>query len=153
MHPAPDQPGTTLAAAETLRAARAVARALLSPSCDPLRPNFGTDQSLDGLARWLSGSAALTEDVASGVETLLARCDALVEAETGTSVEWMPKAVCGDDVTEWEPWNRPERTPEAEALLLVAEDLRRYLARRANVADLVSAEAALGVLRKGRAEE
>ena len=47
----------------------------------------------------------------------------------------------------------PERTPEAEALLPVAEDLRRYLARRANVADLVSAEAALGVLRKGRAEE
>jgi hypothetical protein len=59
----------------------------------------------------------------------------------------MPKAVCGDDVTEWEPWTSPERTPQAEALLPVAEDLRCFLARREHVADLISAEAALSVLR------
>jgi hypothetical protein len=69
-----------------------------------------------------------------------------------TRVEWMPKSVCGDDVTEWEPWSRPERAPEAEALLPVGEDLLRFLARRADVADLVSAEAALRVLRVGRAQ-
>lgn len=65
----------------------------------------------------------------------------------------MPKAVCGDDVIEWKPRTRPERTSEAEAPRPVAEDLRVYLARRAHVADIVSAEAALSVLREGRASE
>ena len=151
MHPAPDRTAALAAAAEALRAGRAAARALVSSASEPLWRNDGTDP--DGLVRRLSGSAALAEDVASDVVALLARCDALIEAGTGTRVEWMPKSVCGDDVTEWEPWSRPERTPEAEALLPVGEDLRRFLARRADVADLVSAEAALGVLRKGRAEE
>jgi len=50
---------------------------------------------------------------------------------TTERTEWMPKAVCGDDVTEWEPWTRPEYTPEAEALLPVAEDLRLCPARPA----------------------
>jgi hypothetical protein len=95
----------------------------------------------------------LADEVATDVAALLARCDALVEAGTEIRTEWMPKSVCGDDVTEWEPWSRPERTPDAEALLPVAEDLRRFLARRAHVADLVSAEAALASLREGRAEE
>ena len=50
----------------------------------------------------LSGTAALAEDVASDVVALLARCDALIEAGTETRTEWMPKSVCGHDVTEWE---------------------------------------------------
>ncbi len=65
----------------------------------------------------------------------------------------MPKSVCGDDVIEWEPWSRPERTPVAEALFPVAEHLRRFLVRRVHVADLVSAEAALTALRDGRTGE
>ena len=65
----------------------------------------------------------------------------------------MPKAVCGEDVTAWEPWIRPERTAEAEALFPVAEDLRRFLARRSHFADLDSAEGALALMRGERAPE
>ena len=75
MHPAPDQPGALVAAAEALRAARAAARALVSPACEPLRRNDGTDPG--GLARRLSGNGALADDVATDVAALLARSDAL----------------------------------------------------------------------------
>ncbi len=153
MHTRTDQAGAIAAAAEALRAGRAAARALVSPACDPLRREDGTDPGLAELARRLSESAALSDAVARDVAALLARCDALIGQGTAERTEWMPKAVCGEDVTEWEPWVRPERTPEAEALFPVAEDLRLYLARRAHVADLVSAEAALSVLREGPASE
>ena len=151
MHTKPDQTGALAAAAEALRAGRAAARALVSPDCDPLRREDFPDP--DALARRLSENGALSDAVARDVAALLSRCDALIGQGTTERTEWMPKAVCGDDVTEWEPWIRPERTPEAEALLPVAEDLRRFLARRAHVADLVSAEAALSVLREGPASE
>ena len=153
MQTAPDQTGALAAAAEALRAGRVAARALVSPACNPLLSNEGTDPGSAELAMRLSGNAALAEDVAGDVEALLARCEALVAAGTGTRTEWMPKAVCGDDVTEWEPWTRPERTPEAEALLPVVEGLRCFLEHRAHVADLVSAEAALVTLQEGRIPE
>ena len=151
MHPEPDQTGALVAAAEALRAGRAAARRLASPACDPLRREDFPD--LNSLARRLSENGALSDAVAGDVAALLSRCDALIGQGTTERTKWMPKAVCGEDVTEWEPRTRPERTSEAEAPLPVAEDLRRFLARRAHVADLVSAEAALSVLREGRASE
>ena len=151
MHTETDRTGALVAAAEALRAGRAAARRLASPACDVLRREELPDP--DALARRLSEGGALSDAVARDVAALLSRCDALIEAGTDMRTEWMPKAVCGDEVTEWEPWIRPERTPEAEALLPVAENLRRFLARRAHVADLVSAEAALSVLREERSPE
>ena len=145
MHPEPDQTGALVAAAEALRAGRAAARRLASPACDPLRREDFPDPN--SLARRLSENGALSDAVARDVAALLSRCDALIGQGTTERTKWMPKAVCGEDVTEWEPRTRLERTSEAEA------PLRRFLARRAHVADLVSAEAALSVLREGRASE
>jgi hypothetical protein len=139
-----------LAAAEALGAGRAAARLLRSPACDPIRQEVDPDP---GLARRLSGNEALAQDVTRDVEALLARCDTLIAEGTETRTDWMPKSVCGDDVMEWEPWTRPERTPEAEGLLPVADALRRFLDRRNHLADLLSAEAALADLRKERASE
>ena len=153
MHTKPDQTGALVAAAEALRAGRDAARALVSPDCDLLRREGGTDPGLAELARRLSENGALADEIAIAVSALLSRCDALIGQGTTERTEWMPKAVCGDDVTEWEPWIRPERTPEAEALLPVAADLRHFLARCAHIADLVFAEAALSVLREGPAPE
>ncbi len=127
MHTETDRTGALVAAAEALRAGRVAARALVSADCDPLRREDFPDP--DALARRLSESAALSDAVARDVAALLSRCDALIVQGTTERTEWMPKAVCGDDVTEWEPWTRPERTPEAEALLLVAEDPRLPRAR------------------------
>ncbi len=148
MHATQDIPAPQLAAAEALGAARAAARLLRSPASDPIRQV--TDADLDVLAGRLSRSVALTEVVAADVAGLLARCDALIERGTTERTEWMPKSACGDDVTEWEPWTRSDRTPEAQGLHAVACALRLFLARRDHVADLVSAEAALAVLRGDR---
>ena len=129
MHTETDRTGALVAAAEALRAGRAAARRLVSPACDPLRREDFPDP--DSLARRLSEGGTLSDAVARDVAALLARCDALIGQGTTERTEWMPKAVCGDDVTEWEPWTRPEYTPEAEALLPVAEDLRLCPARPA----------------------
>ena len=129
----------------------AAARLLRSPASDPICPAAAPD--LDVLAGALSRSVALSEVVAADVTELLAVCDVLVAEGTEIRTEWMPKSVCGDDVTEWEPWTRPERTPEAEGVVVVADALRLFLARRDHVADLVSAEAALAVLWSDRDAE
>lgn len=139
-----------LAAAEALQAGRIAARLLLSSACDPLRPGDASGPDPERLGERLTGSGALTEAVADEVVALLARCEALISEGTETRTEWMPKSVCGDDVLEWEPWTRLDRTPAAEALIPVAAALRRFLARRDRVADLVFAEAALALLRDAR---
>lgn len=105
MHSEPDQTGALVAAAEALRAGRAAARRLVSPACDPLRQEAFPD--LHALARRLSDSGALSDAVVRDVAALLAGCDALIGHGTTERTEWMPKAVCGDDVTEWEPWTPP----------------------------------------------
>ncbi len=144
MQPTRDLSSMRTAAADALGAGRAAARLLRSPASDPIRR--AADPDLDVLAGRLSQSVALSEAVAADVRGLLARCDALIERGTTQRTDWMPKSVCGDDVTEWEPWTRRERTPEAEGLHAVARALRRFLARRDHATDLVGAEAALAVL-------
>ncbi len=151
MHATQDLSALQLAAAEALGAGRAAAKLLRSLASDPIRPPAAPD--LDILTGALSRSVALTEIVAADVTELLAVCDVLVAEGTEMRTEWMPKSVCGDDVAEWEPWTRAERTPEAEGLVFVADALRLFLARRDHVADLVSAEAAVAVLWSDRAAE
>jgi hypothetical protein len=150
MHATEDLSALQLAAAEALAAGRAAARLLRSPASDPKRQAADPDPGLADLARRLSGNGALAEEVTREVEALLARCVALIAVGTETRTDWMPKSVCGDDVTEWEPWTSTERTPEAEGLVVVADALRRFLARRDHVADLVRADAAFAVLRGDR---
>ena len=151
MQPTQDVSFMRTAAADALCAGRAAARLLRSAASDPMRR--AADPDPDILAGRLSQSIALAVAVAADVRKLLARCDALIERGTTERTDWMPKSVSGDDVTEWEPWTRPERTPEAEGLHAVACALRRFLARRDHAADLVGAEAALAVMRGDRSAE
>ena len=146
MHATKDLSALQLAAAEALGAGRAAA------GCSGLPPRTrsaaAADPGLDVLAGRSREASPCRRSSPPTSRRLLAVCDVLVAEGTEMRTEWMPKSVCGDDVTEWEPWTRRERTPEAEGLVVVAEALRRFLARRDHVADLVSAEAALAVLRE-----
>lgn len=138
------------AAADALAAGRAIVGHLGSSLLNPIGHAAGID--LEDLARRLDGPAALDESTREDVRVLYSAVEEEVAAGTVFRTEWMPKSCCGDDVTEWEPWTRPVRSPDADRLLVVARDLRRFAECSIRVAELIAAANALDrvLRRKGK---
>lgn len=141
-----DEPVTLAAAADALAAARAVIGHLGSVGFQADTPSIDLDDLIENLA----GPAALDASTRDHVAAGLAHVEERISAGTEYRTEWMPKACCGDDVTEWEPWARTVRSPEAIRLLGIAEDLRHFSSCGDRVRDLVAAERAVEVLRSDR---
>ena len=145
MAPFPHDSGTLQATAAALDAARIAAGRLSDAALDQVADQGAAD--IDDLVRRLTGTEALRDQVRADVLALLATCEGIIAAGTITRTEWMPKACCGEDVTEWETWSWPDWTPEAERLLVVVRDLRRFTEARDHVQNLAEARAALDALR------
>jgi hypothetical protein len=129
-----------------MSAGRAAARRIASTVCDSARTWSGPDP--EDLVRQLSGRSALSSLVCENVRIALAHCEDRIAAGTRMRTEWMPKACIGNDVTEWEAWTRPEHSPDAERLFLLAADLQLFLRLRDRLGDLLAAEAALEAIRR-----
>ena len=136
-----------MAAAETLRAARAVAGHLEHPARG-LTPQGGGPDVPD-LRETLRGPGALGEATMASLEALLARCETAIAEGTTHRTEWMPKACIGDDVTEWEEWTRPVASAAVAEFRPFVADLREFLEARVKLGDLVNASAAIEALRGG----
>lgn len=131
------------AAADALAAGRAIVGHLGSSLLEPIRQPCGID--FEDLARTLDGPAALDASIREDVGALLSAVEDAIAAGTVLTTEWMPKSCCGDDVTEWEPWRRSVLSPEAERLLVVARDLRRFTECSIRVGELIAAAAAINL--------
>jgi hypothetical protein len=125
MAPFTPDSGTLQARTAALDAARSPAGRLSDAALDQVADQGTAD--IDDLVRRLTGTEALRDQVREDVLALLAACEGFIAAGTITRTEWMPKASCGEDVTEWETWSWPDWPPEVKRLLVIVRDLRRFI--------------------------